>query len=92
MRLSSTFFVISSIIGLVSATTACNSSSSCPEDLPCCSQYGECGVGAYCLGGCHPAFSYSYVKFRDQCQKKRLVGCVPSLLTTTFPLTVIYKM
>ncbi|KAJ5667278.1 glycosidase crf2 [Penicillium longicatenatum] len=41
------------------ATTTCSSSSQCPEDKPCCSQYGECGTGAYCLGGCDPQASYS---------------------------------
>ncbi|KAH0613757.1 uncharacterized protein H6S33_005643 [Morchella sextelata] len=30
---------------------------SCPSDKPCCSQYGVCGVGAYCLGGCDPKHS-----------------------------------
>ncbi|KAK2605759.1 hypothetical protein N8I77_008573 [Diaporthe amygdali] len=37
----------------------CGSGSQCAEDEPCCSQYGECGVGAYCLGGCDPRFSFS---------------------------------
>ncbi|SCW00172.1 LAFE_0B11034g1_1 [Lachancea fermentati] len=37
----------------------CNSSQSCPESAPCCSQYGVCGTGSYCLGGCDPKFSYS---------------------------------
>ncbi|KAJ5609767.1 glycosidase crf2 [Penicillium herquei] len=41
------------------ATTTCSSSSQCPEDKPCCSQYGECGTGAYCLGGCDIQGSYS---------------------------------
>ncbi|KAJ5986281.1 glycosidase crf2 [Penicillium sp. IBT 35674x] len=41
------------------ATTTCSSSSQCPEDKPCCSQYGECGTGAYCLGGCDIQSSYS---------------------------------
>lgn len=39
-------------------TVVCNSTQSCPESEPCCNQYGECGTGSYCLGGCHPAFSY----------------------------------
>lgn len=45
------------------ATTCCNEDSSCPESAPCCSQYGECGVGAYCLGGCDPRFSFQ----RESC-------------------------
>ncbi|KAH0534128.1 hypothetical protein FGG08_007270 [Glutinoglossum americanum] len=35
----------------------CSTGSKCPSSLPCCSQYGECGVGAYCLGGCDPLSS-----------------------------------
>ncbi|KAM0720234.1 hypothetical protein Q7P37_004370 [Cladosporium fusiforme] len=36
----------------------CGDGSQCPEDSPCCSQYGQCGVGAYCLGGCDPRHSF----------------------------------
>jgi beta-glucanase (GH16 family) len=36
----------------------CGPGSPCPQDTPCCSQYGQCGVGAYCLGGCDPEFSF----------------------------------
>ncbi|KAF2124343.1 glycoside hydrolase family 16 protein [Dothidotthia symphoricarpi CBS 119687] len=38
----------------------CSADSHCPEDTPCCSLYGECGVGAYCLGGCDPLMSHSF--------------------------------
>ncbi|CAP94650.1 putative glycosidase crf2 [Penicillium rubens] len=42
------------------AAQKCNSSSQCKEEkYPCCSQYGECGTGAYCLGGCDPLASFS---------------------------------
>lgn len=37
----------------------CSAGNQCPEKAPCCSQYGECGVGAYCLGGCDPRHSFS---------------------------------
>ncbi|PLN86245.1 concanavalin A-like lectin/glucanase domain-containing protein [Aspergillus taichungensis] len=37
----------------------CNSDKQCPEKFPCCSQYGECGTGGYCLGGCDPLSSFS---------------------------------
>jgi beta-glucanase (GH16 family) len=37
----------------------CGGGKKCPEDTPCCSQYGACGVGAYCLGGCDPLNSHS---------------------------------
>ncbi|UNI22931.1 putative glycosidase CRH2 [Purpureocillium takamizusanense] len=43
----------------VLAGTKCSLSSKCPKESPCCSQYGECGVGAYCLGGCDPRSSFS---------------------------------
>ncbi|KAF2237252.1 glycoside hydrolase family 16 protein [Viridothelium virens] len=41
------------------AGPTCGPNSPCPESAPCCSQYGQCGVGAYCLGGCDPLFSHS---------------------------------
>lgn len=37
----------------------CSLEQKCPEETPCCSQYGQCGVGAYCLGGCDPRMSFS---------------------------------
>ncbi|EAA33812.1 cell wall glucanase [Neurospora crassa OR74A] len=37
----------------------CSLDKKCPESAPCCSQYGQCGVGAYCLGGCDPRMSFS---------------------------------
>ncbi|PGG97931.1 hypothetical protein AJ79_09044 [Helicocarpus griseus UAMH5409] len=37
----------------------CSKDKKCPENKPCCSQYGQCGVGAYCLGGCDPFSSFS---------------------------------
>ncbi|KAA8647302.1 hypothetical protein EYZ11_009799 [Aspergillus tanneri] len=37
----------------------CGAGSKCPKEYPCCSQYGECGTGAYCLGGCDPLTSFS---------------------------------
>ncbi|TVY23545.1 putative glycosidase [Lachnellula hyalina] len=41
-----------------SSATTCSLTQKCPSDTPCCSQYGECGVGAYCLGGCDPRMSF----------------------------------
>ncbi|KAI5367763.1 Putative glycoside hydrolase family 16, concanavalin A-like lectin/glucanase domain superfamily [Septoria linicola] len=49
-------------LALVSAQSSapkCSPGSPCPADAPCCSQYGQCGVGAYCLGGCDPKSSFS---------------------------------
>lgn len=36
----------------------CNSTDKCPKSTPCCSQYGYCGTGSYCLGGCDIRYSY----------------------------------
>jgi len=30
----------------------------CPQDKPCCGQYGNCGLGAFCLAGCDPIHSF----------------------------------
>ncbi|KAI1816193.1 glycoside hydrolase family 16 protein [Poronia punctata] len=48
---------ISSVFAASSAT--CSLEKKCPEEAPCCSQYGQCGTGAYCLGGCDPRMSFS---------------------------------
>lgn len=42
----------------VAFAVECSADKKCPEDTPCCSTYGECGVGAYCLGGCDPFSSF----------------------------------
>ncbi|KJZ72078.1 Putative glycosidase crf2 [Hirsutella minnesotensis 3608] len=51
------------ILALAGSTTVlavkCSLSNKCPQETPCCSQYGECGTGAYCLGGCDPRMSFS---------------------------------
>jgi beta-glucanase (GH16 family) len=44
---------------VVNAAAQCGPGNLCPADSPCCSLYGQCGVGAYCLGGCDPLFSHS---------------------------------
>ncbi|TKA76981.1 hypothetical protein B0A49_03463 [Cryomyces minteri] len=57
--------VLSALAAALSATAVyaaiptCGPNNLCPEATPCCSQYGQCGVGAYCLGGCDPLFSHS---------------------------------
>ncbi|SPJ78188.1 probable cell wall glucanase (Utr2) [Fusarium torulosum] len=52
--------VAAALLGVSSvAAIKCTRSSHCPENSPCCSTYGECGVGAYCLGGCDPTMSFS---------------------------------
>jgi len=49
----------------------------CPSNKPCCSQYGQCGIGAYCLGGCDPLNSF------------QLQSCVaaPQCKSTTYKFT-----
>ncbi|CAI7581925.1 unnamed protein product [Penicillium glandicola] len=51
--------VLASLSVTAFAAQSCSSSSQCDEEYPCCSQYGECGTGAYCLGGCDPLASFS---------------------------------
>ncbi|KAI1763052.1 hypothetical protein GGR53DRAFT_521227 [Hypoxylon sp. FL1150] len=59
--------IISAVaLAMLSASTVfaddapeCSLTQKCPEETPCCSQYGQCGVGAYCLGGCDPRMSFS---------------------------------
>ncbi|PHH86028.1 hypothetical protein CDD83_10847 [Cordyceps sp. RAO-2017] len=61
------FAALAALVGAGTAlATKCSLSSKCPRDAPCCSQYGECGTGAYCLGGCDPRMSFS------------LEACVPA--------------
>ncbi|PGH35877.1 hypothetical protein GX50_01335 [[Emmonsia] crescens] len=50
---------LSSQFVLAQQSITCNQEKKCPEKTPCCSLYGECGVGAYCLGGCDPMSSHS---------------------------------
>ena len=53
--------LLSSLATIISAQDSiqCDPENQCPQDSPCCSQYGQCGVGAYCLGGCDPTSSFS---------------------------------
>ncbi|KXL48897.1 glycoside hydrolase family 16 protein [Acidomyces richmondensis BFW] len=45
-------------LSATASTTTCGPNNPCPSSIPCCSQYGQCGVGAYCLGGCDPRYSF----------------------------------
>lgn len=58
VRLGSSI-LLASLLASTSWAQTCDNSNQCPEDKPCCSQYGECGTGAYCLGGCDPLSSFS---------------------------------
>lgn len=42
------------------AAQKCTRNSKCPADAPCCGLYGDCGVGAFCLGGCDPTMSKDF--------------------------------
>ncbi|QDS70497.1 hypothetical protein FKW77_010152 [Venturia effusa] len=53
------------------AAPTCGPNNPCPASAPCCSAYGQCGVGAYCLGGCDPLFSHT------------LKSCVPAPVCKT---------
>lgn len=55
------FAVSAALLSALASADAptCGIGKNCPADSPCCSQYGQCGVGAYCLGGCDPEFSHS---------------------------------
>ncbi|KAH9862743.1 hypothetical protein J1614_010836 [Plenodomus biglobosus] len=54
-------FAAAALVGTAYAAGAkCTKDSHCPQDTPCCSLYGDCGVGAFCLGGCDPLMSHSF--------------------------------
>ncbi|ORY63284.1 glycoside hydrolase family 16 protein [Pseudomassariella vexata] len=53
------FVLLSASTVLADTQATCSLTNKCPEETPCCSQYGQCGVGAYCLGGCDPRMSFS---------------------------------
>jgi hypothetical protein len=56
----STLAVGAALVGSALAGAKCSKDSHCPQDTPCCSLYGDCGVGAFCLGGCDPLMSHSF--------------------------------
>jgi beta-glucanase (GH16 family) len=69
-RLASAFVLFASLLNTVlAAAPTCSETQKCPSDTPCCSrrfiryqtnvEYGECGIGSYCLGGCDPRYSYT---------------------------------
>ncbi|KAL8810337.1 MAG: hypothetical protein Q9200_002657 [Gallowayella weberi] len=54
------FLSISSVLAQQPGKSSeCGEGKLCPSSKPCCSQYGQCGVGAFCLGGCDPLNSFS---------------------------------
>lgn len=59
----------------------------CPDSSPCCSQYGQCGVGAYCLGGCDPRYSFSL----DSCMPAPICKSADYKLTSLDGITANTK-
>jgi len=61
LRAASTFIapfaLLLSFTGTTYAQTTCGVGSLCGDDAPCCSEYGFCGTGESCLGGCNPLYS-----------------------------------
>lgn len=53
-------FAAAALVGTAFAGAKCSVDSHCPAETPCCSLYGDCGVGAFCLGGCDPLMSHSF--------------------------------
>ncbi|PGH23938.1 hypothetical protein AJ80_02000 [Polytolypa hystricis UAMH7299] len=52
-------WLITLSVHIAAGKTLCSTSSKCPSETPCCSQFGECGADMYCLGGCDPRSSFS---------------------------------
>ncbi|RCK67344.1 Extracellular glycosidase UTR2 [Candida viswanathii] len=58
--MKSIFIVLLALLSVSLADSiTCNATTSCPEESPCCSQFGICGTGAYCLGGCDIRYSFN---------------------------------
>ncbi|KAH7066286.1 concanavalin A-like lectin/glucanase domain-containing protein [Paraphoma chrysanthemicola] len=53
-------FAAAAFAGTAFAGAKCTKDSHCPSATPCCSLYGDCGVGAFCLGGCDPLMSSTF--------------------------------
>jgi len=51
------FAFLFSLITTSHAQTTCGVGSLCGAAAPCCSEYGFCGTGESCLGGCNPLYS-----------------------------------
>ncbi|EDK44055.1 conserved hypothetical protein [Lodderomyces elongisporus NRRL YB-4239] len=76
----SLYLVLLSLLSIALADTiTCNATLSCPESAPCCSQFGQCGSGAYCLGGCDIRYSYN------------LTACMPMPRMEDYELTFSSK-
>jgi len=58
--LIASFTLLPILLGLVSASAKCGENiGKCPSETPCCSPYGDCGTGSFCLQGCDPRYSTS---------------------------------
>ncbi|KAF2090008.1 glycoside hydrolase family 16 protein, partial [Saccharata proteae CBS 121410] len=59
-----------------SSIPTCGPGNLCPESAPCCSQYGQCGVGGFCVNGCDPIYSHA------------LDSCVPASVCNSNDYTI----
>lgn len=41
-----------------SSSKSCGWDYQCPQESPCCTEYGHCSAGVACLSGCNPQGSY----------------------------------
>ena len=60
--ITSVFCLIATVIQFTAASDVyyCNATVSCPQEYPCCSEYGQCGTGEYCVVNCNPMYSYEF--------------------------------
>lgn len=59
LRATALAAAVCSVVVAADSIPTCGPGNKCPAETPCCSAYGQCGVGAYCLGGCDPLFSHT---------------------------------
>jgi len=52
-------FLAASLVPSLVTAQSCNATSLCGASAPCCSEFGFCGTGTYCLGGCNPIYSHT---------------------------------
>ncbi|KAF2644484.1 hypothetical protein P280DRAFT_172664 [Massarina eburnea CBS 473.64] len=53
-------FAAAALVGSTAAQATGSREKLCPAETPCCGLYGDCGIGAFCLGGCDITMSHSF--------------------------------
>jgi len=68
----------------IAEAASCNATSPCPVSAPCCSEYGFCGTGTFCLGGCDPFGSNTLDSCRPEpiCQNSNFTFADQSRILT----------